>query len=102
MSGWDEVDQQIISSFPGGEPRLNKMKADVDLVFQKCDKDSSGTLDKEELKAWMSGHIHEWAEERHVPEEELQARMQKFDSDNDGHLTKAEVYLTMRRIVFGK
>mmetsp|Transcript_131760 Transcript_131760/g.262926 ORF Transcript_131760/g.262926 Transcript_131760/m.262926 type:complete len:286 (-) Transcript_131760:293-1150(-) len=51
--------------------------------FRKLDKDGSGTLDLEELKAWESGHFH--------TTEALQKLVEAADKDHDLHLTSDEM-----------
>ena len=64
MADWDEVDKQIMTTFPGSEIQLKRIKQEVNQVFEKYDSDSSGTLTIEEVKAWMGGKIAEWQKER--------------------------------------
>ncbi|CAE8711257.1 unnamed protein product [Polarella glacialis] len=51
--------------------------------FKALDKDSSGKLDVEELKAWESG--------RHHTEDAMRQLIRHTDKDGDAHLTAAEL-----------
>jgi len=74
-----------------GDEQLG-ISPDEETDFKKLDKDSSGTLDLVELKAWESGHFH--------AREAFEKLMEIADKDQDGYTTAAEL-MTARRALAG-
>ena len=66
---------------------VSKIKGDVDVVFQKIDRNGNGRLEKEELKTSLLelGTPAEVLSDDHVNE-----MMSAIDTDNRGFITKAE------------
>merc|ERR1712176_971857 len=64
---------------------------DEHLDFKKMDVNGDGKLDVEELKAWESGRFH--------TEEAMKKLIEVADSDNDMHVTVAELEAAREQLV---
>ena len=74
----------------------------VNSIFDKYDKDKSGSLDKAELKKIIEDIFASMKDSRKITDDDAQKVLTAMDKDKDGTVSKAELVQIIKRLVAAK
>ena len=70
----------------------------VDLIFEQYDTQKTGTLKRTDLKALISDVLVAISENSKVTEDEVTLVVQGLDHNNNGFVTRDELYLCLKKL----
>lgn len=74
------------------------LKAHIDSIFKKYDKDKNGTLDRKELSKFLTDLYKVTGIDRKVTEKEASELIARVDVNSDGNMNKQEMWMAFRGV----
>jgi Ca2+-binding EF-hand superfamily protein len=80
----------------------SELRAAIDAVFIKYDKDHSNTLDYTEVKELLNDAYAQIGNPKVITDSDVKKFTSAVDKDSDGKITKTELFEIFKRIVSNK
>lgn len=79
-----------------------QLRASIDAVFNKYDKDHNNSLDYDEIRDLLNDAYAQIGNHKVITDEDVKKFASAVDKDADGRITKSELFEIFKRVVASK